>query len=142
MIVRIKKLNPEAIVPAYAHEGDAGMDVFSVSEVVLAPGERAIIPTGIAMAVPQGYVALVWDKSGRAVKEGLTTMAGVIDAGYRGEVGIVMLNTSSESVIIPKHEKVAQILIQPVVSPQLEEVDDLDDTSRGEGGFGSTGVQA
>ena len=140
MTVRIKKLNEEAKLPEYAHQGDAGMDVFGLEEVVLQPGERAIVPTGVAMAVPEGHVALVWDKSGRAVKEGLTTMAGVIDSGYRGEVGIVMLNTSQEAVTIEKHQKVAQILIQPVVSPQLQEVEDLDDTSRGEGGFGSTGI--
>lgn len=140
MIVPIKKLNEEAKLPEYAHAGDAGMDVFGLEEVTLQPGERAVVPTGIAMAVPEGHVALVWDKSGRALKQGITTMAGVIDSGYRGDVGVMILNTSNETVVIGKHEKVAQILIQPVVSPQLQEVDDLDDTSRGEGGFGSTGI--
>lgn len=141
MKVQLQKLDAEAKLPSYAHAGDAGMDVYALQEVVLRPGERTIVPTGIAMAVPQGYVALVWDKSGRAVKNGITTMAGVIDAGYRGEVGIVIYNASVEAVTIGKHEKVAQILIQPVVSAELEEVDSLDDTDRGEGGFGSTGVK-
>lgn len=141
MNVRIKKLHEEAKAPEYAHQGDAGMDVFALEQVSLQPGERAVVPTGVAMAVPEGHVALVWDKSGRAVKEGLTTMAGVIDAGYRGEVGIVVLNASTEVIVVEKHQKVAQILIQPVVSPTLEVVEDLDDTNRGDGGFGSTGLQ-
>lgn len=141
MKVQLQKLDVEAKLPSYAHQGDAGMDVYALQTVELNPGQRTIVPTGIAMAVPQGYVALVWDKSGRAVKNGITTMAGVIDAGYRGEVGIVIYNASNEVVTIDKHEKVAQILIQPVVSAELEEVDSLDETDRGEGGFGSTGVK-
>lgn len=140
MTVRIQKLDQEARVPEYAHQGDAGMDMFSLTEVTLAPGARTVVPTGVAMQVPEGFVALVWDKSGRAVKDGVTTLAGVIDSGYRGEVGIVLLNTSDQELVIEKHQKVAQILIQPVHSAQLEVVESLEDSDRGEGGFGSTGL--
>lgn len=140
MIVKIQKLNTDAKIPEYVHPGDAGMDLFAVEERVLDPGERSMVPTGVAMHIPEGHVGLVWDKSGRAVKEGLTTMAGVVDAGYRGEINVVVLNMSDETITIEKYHKVAQMLIQPVMSPELEEVDSLDDSSRGEGGFGSTGL--
>ncbi len=140
MNIPAKKLREDAKLPEYEHEGDAGMDVFSVEAVVLEPGARHAISTGIAIAVPDGYVGLVWDKSGRALKEGLSTMAGVIDSGYRGEVQIVVLNTSTEPIQIEAHQKVAQILIQSVLSGMVTEVVELDDTTRGEGGFGSTGL--
>lgn len=140
MTLAIKKLHPDAIVPSYAHPGDAGMDLFSVIEATLQPGERQAIPTGIAMHLAEGTVGLVWDKSGRALKEGLKTMAGVIDAGYRGEVQIVIVNLGQEPLIIEKHQKIAQLLIQPVLSPTIQEVESLEDSSRGEGGFGSTGL--
>lgn len=140
MNIEIQKLEDGARVPEYAHPGDAGMDVFALQDVVLQAGERGMVRTGVAMKVPEGYVALVWDKSGRAVKEGLSTMAGVIDSGYRGEVQIVVLNTSSEAVTIEAGQKVAQVLIQPLISATINEVSQLDDTSRGDGGFGSTGV--
>lgn len=140
MQVRIQKLDQNAVMPTYAHPGDAGMDIYSNEDVAIAPHGRLAVKTGIAMAVPEGYVALVWDKSGRALKEGLTTMAGVVDSGYRGEVMIVILNTSSTNIEIKKGQKLAQILVQPVASPELIEVDSLDDSSRGAGGFGSTGL--
>ncbi|MFH1426711.1 MAG: dUTP diphosphatase [Candidatus Kerfeldbacteria bacterium] len=140
MTVKVQKLHENAKIPEYAHQGDAGMDIFALEEVTLQPGQRHAVPTGIAMQIPTGHVALVWDKSGRAVKEGLKTMAGVIDEGYRGEVKIVLNNLGQEPVVIEKHQKIAQILIQPVVSPSVELVDALDATDRGEGGFGSTGL--
>lgn len=140
MQIAVQQLDENAKLPEYAHPGDAGMDLFSNEEVTLKPGERHPVATGIAMRVPDGHVALVWDKSGRAVKDGVTTLAGVIDAGYRGEVRIVLLNVSDTEVTIGLHEKVAQVLIQPVVSGTIEEVEALDDTERGEGGFGSTGI--
>jgi dUTP pyrophosphatase len=140
MHVRIQKLDLNATIPSYAHPGDAGMDIYSNEDATIAPGERSAVKTGIAMAVPEGYVALVWDKSGRALKEGLTTMAGVVDSGYRGEVMIVMLNTSTSDAEIKKGQKLAQILVQPVASPELVEVESLDESSRGTGGFGSTGL--
>lgn len=140
MELPIQKIHPDATLPSYAHPGDAGMDMYACASVTINPGQRVSVPTGIAMAVPQGHVALVWDKSGRALNDGLTTMAGVIDAGYRGEVQIVLLNTGSVAVIIEPGQKIAQILIQPVVSVTIQEQHSLNDTSRGSDGFGSTGI--
>jgi len=139
MIIKIKKLNPEAKLPIYAHPGDAGMDFFALAETEIKPGEVIRVKTGIALELPIGYVGLIWDKSGLAANHGLKTMAGVLDAGYRGELQIVVTNLSKEIYSIKKHDKVAQMLIQKIESPELIEVDELSDTSRGEGGFGSTG---
>lgn len=139
--VKVKKLHPDAIVPSYAHPGeDAGMDVYSLEESIVKAGERALIPTGLSMEFPPGHVCLVWDKSGLAAKNGLKTMAGVIEHSYRGEYKIVVLNTSKEDYSIKKGQKVAQLLIQPIITAEIEEVNELSQTSRGEGGFGSTGV--
>lgn len=140
MTIPVQRLHPDATLPTYAHPGDAGMDVYSNEEVTLQPRERKAVSTGISMAVPEGYVALVWEKSGRALKEGLSTMAGVVDAGYRGEVMIVVLNVSETPIQISRGQKLAQILIQPVVSGMIQEVESLEDSSRGTGGFGSTGL--
>jgi len=141
MVIKIKKLVEEAKVPQYAHPGDAGMDFFSSEEMVLNPGERKLISTGISMAIPEGYVGLIWDKSGLAVKKGVKTMAGVIDTGYRGEVKILLHNLSTEEFKIEKGMKIAQMLIQPVESRKITEVEDLEETERGEGAFGSTGLK-
>jgi dUTP pyrophosphatase len=140
MKLQIQKLKEEAVVPQYAHPGDAGMDFCASEDVTIEPGQRALIPTGIAMAIPEGYVALVWDKSGRASKDGVTTMAGVIDSGYRGEIQILMFNTTEDPWTVNAGEKVAQILIQPIAAPEVEVVESLDETSRGAAGFGSTGL--
>ena len=137
--LKVKKLNPEAKVPQYATQGDAGMDLYSLEDYNIKPGERKSFKLGIATQFPEGYVALVWDKSGHAAKRGLKTMAGVIDAGYRGEWAIVVLNTSDSEVEINKGDKIAQALIQPVISAEIEEAEDLSDSERGDGGFGSTG---
>ena len=141
MTIRIKRVDKEARLPQYAHPGDAGMDFFSNEEVILRPGERKLVPTGISMAIPGGYVGLFWDKSGIASKFGIKSMAGVIDAGYRGEIRILLHNLSSDEFKIEKGMKIAQMLIQPVEQKQLIEVDDLDDTERSDGGFGSTGLE-
>jgi len=139
MNILFKKLTPEAQIPQYAHPGDAGMDLKTIESRVLNAGERYAFPTGICMEMPSGYVALVWDRSGRAVKEGLKTMAGVIDSGYRGEIKVALLNTSTQSITIHAGEKIAQMLIQPIERPVIQEVEELSDSSRGVGGFGSTG---
>jgi dUTP pyrophosphatase len=139
-MIRIKKLHPEARIPKYAREDDAGMDLYSLEKITLQPNAREAIPTGISMAIPRGYVGLVWDKSGIAAKYGIKTMAGVIDAGYRGEVIIIVHNLSSASYTFEKGSKVAQMLIQPVEQRKIVEVDELEDTQRGKGGFGSTGL--
>lgn len=139
MDIKIKKITPEAKAPAYAHPGDAGMDLFSCMDMTLAPGETKPVPTGIQMAIPQGYVGLVWDKSGISLK-GVHRLAGVVDAGYRGEIRVVMVNLGAEPFEIRAGTKIAQMLIQPVEAPTIVESDTLDDTSRGAGGFGSTGL--
>lgn len=139
MEIKIKRMTPEAKLPAYAHAGDAGMDLFSCVDMILAPGETKPVPTGIQMAIPQGHVGLVWDKSGISLK-GVHRLAGVVDAGYRGEVRVVMVNLGTESFEIKAGMKIAQMLIQPVEAPTIVESDTLDDTSRGAGGFGSTGL--
>lgn len=139
MKVKILKIDPEVKMPGYANPGDAGMDFYSAEEAVIKPGERKVVKTGIKMAIPGGYVGLVWDKSGLAAKKGVKTMAGVIDAGYRGEVGIVLHNLGNEDFSVEKNMKIAQMLIQPIHSPEIEEVKELSETERGEGGFGSTG---
>lgn len=135
MILKIKKLNPEAKVPSYAHPGDAGMDLFSLEEVVARPGEVTRIRTGIAMEIPKGYVGLCWDKSGLSIKEGIKVMGGVIDAGYRGELVLGVFNLTRKSYTFTKHHKVMQMLIQKVESPKIKEVKKLSDTPRGGGGW-------
>ena len=138
MTLKIKKLSATAILPKYAHPHDAGMDLYASETVVILPQERTLIPTGIALSIPIGYVGLIWDKSGIATKHGLKTMAGVIDSGYRGEVKILLHNLSQQSYTIEAGTKIAQMLIQPVEQKQIVEVEELAETERGEQGFGST----
>jgi len=141
MTIKIKKLHPEATAPKYAQPGDAGMDFYALETTPLQPGERKLVSTGISMAIPKGYVGLIWDKSGMATKFGIKTMAGVIDSGYRGEIKILVHNLSKETYVFEKGTKVSQMLIQPVEQKKLIEVNELDETSRGEGAFGSTGLK-
>lgn len=137
----VQRLHPDAVLPAFAHDGDAGLDLSSVEEVVLAPGERRAVPTGIAMAIPHGWVGLVHPRSGLARRHGVTVTnaPGTIDAGYRGEVQVLLVNLGSEAVTLEAGERVAQLVLQRVGRAEVREVDELDDTSRGSGGFGSTG---
>ncbi len=139
MQIKIKKLNPQAIIPHYAHPGDAGLDLFSLETYELQPQERKAFATGIAIELEPGYVSLIKDKSGLAAKYGIHTLAGVIDAGYRGEYKIVLINHGNKSYTINKGDKIAQLLIMPVIQVEVNEVDELTDSSRGVGGFGSTG---
>ena len=139
MELQIKKLHPDAKLPSFAHAPDAGMDLFTVEDVNLDPGERYSVPTGLSLAVPAGHVGLIWDKSGVAQTRGLKTLGGVIDAGYTGEVFVGMVNVGSESQTFIAGDKIAQLLIQKVEHPKIIEVDELDETTRGEGRFGSTG---
>lgn len=140
-VLPVQRLHEDAVVPAYAHPGDAGLDLTSVEEVVLAPGARAAVPTGLAMAIPDGWVGLVHPRSGLARRHGITVAnaPGTIDAGYRGEVLVLMVNLGDEEVRLDAGERVAQLLLQRVGIAEISEVDELDDTSRGSGGFGSTG---
>lgn len=138
-IIKIKKLKPDAVLPNYAHAGDAGMDVYASEDVHIKKGERVKVPTGVAMEIPEDYVGLVWDKSGLSMNHGLKTLGGVIDSGYRGEIIIGIANLSNEDYMIGKGHKVAQILIQKVEASTIDEVEELSDSHRGEKGFGSTG---
>jgi len=128
-----------AQIPVFAHNGDAGMDLFSADDVVILPGSRVKIPTGIAMEIPEGYAGLIWDKSGLSLNHGLKILGGVIDAGYRGEVVVGVVNLSDEDYTVRKGHKIAQMLIQKVEAPEIEEVEELSNSHRGEKGFGSTG---
>lgn len=139
MNIPVKKLHPDALIPTIAHAGDAGCDLYATSRIVLQPGERAQVPTGIALEIPTGYVGLVWDKSGLSHKGGIKTLGGVIDSGYRGEVLVGVINLGKEDYVFEPGHKVAQLLIQKVETPTFVHMDELANTTRGEGGFGSTG---
>jgi dUTP pyrophosphatase len=138
MELKIKRLNTDAKLPRYGHAGDAGMDLFSSVEMILPPGKAQAVPTGIQTAIPAGHVGLIWDKSGLSLS-GVHRLAGVVDAGYRGEIKVVMINLGRSDFAVSKGMKIAQMLIQPVLEVTVVEADSLDDTERGEGGFGSTG---
>jgi dUTP pyrophosphatase len=140
MKLLIQKLHPDAMTPTFAHPEDAGMDLYALEAVVIPPGARVQVPTGIACAIPLGYAGLFWDKSGLSHKRGLKVMGGVIDAGYRGELLVGLMNLGSEPHSIGKGDKITQMLIQKVEHPELVVVETLDATVRGEGGFGSTGT--
>jgi len=139
MELKIKRIHPEAKLPSYGHKGDAGLDLFSCADYVLGAGEVKAIQTGIKVAIPRGYVGLIWDKSGISLK-GVHKLAGVVDAGYRGEVQVVMINLGNAPYEIKKGMKIAQMLVQPISEVEVIEAEDLDDTLRGEDGFGSTGL--
>lgn len=138
MKLAVKRIHPEAKLPVRGHPGDAGLDLFAVEDGMLAPGEIRPVATGIQIAVPSGHVGLIWDKSGISL-QGVHRLAGVVDAGYRGEVRVVLVNLGREPFEVRKGMKIAQMLVQPIVAAEVVETDDLDPTSRGEGGFGSTG---
>jgi len=139
LAIQVQKLHEAAKIPKFAHDNDAGMDLCSTEEVTIEPGDHTTIPTGIALAIPDGYVGLIWDKSGNAIKRGLKVLGGVVDAGYRGEIKIGIVNHGKEAHTFGVGDKVAQMLLQEVAHANFEEVDSLDETERGEGGFGSTG---
>ena len=122
MQLKIKKLHLDAIIPTYAHDGDAGMDLYATESVLVkGNGGRASVGTGLSFEIPGGYVGLIWEKSGLSHKRGLKTFGGVIDAGYRGEVNVGLINLSSEDYIFEKGHKVAQMLIQKIEHPEIIE---------------------
>jgi len=137
--LQVKKLLPTAKLPTFAYKTDAGMDLYTAHDFLLAPGQRLSVSTGIAIAIPVGYVALIWDKSGIAHKRGIKGLGGVIDSGYTGEIFVGIVNTGSEPQAFTVGDKVAQLLIQKVEHPDIVEVEELSKTERGEGRFGSTG---
>lgn len=142
--LEVRRVHPDAVLPAYAHPGDAGLDLAGVATVTLAPGERAAVPTGLAVAIPPGWVGLVHPRSGLARRHGVTVAnaPGTIDAGYRGEVQVLLVNLGDEAVTLSAGERIAQLVLQRVGTAEVVEVDQLDQTARGEGGFGSTGRAA
>ena len=140
--ISLRRLHPDAVVPSYAHPGDAGADLCTTVDVRLAPGERALLPTGLAMALPEGYVALVHPRSGLAARCGLSIVntPGTVDAGYRGEVKVLLINLDPrEDVVLSKGDRIAQLVVQRVEQARFVEVETLPGSSRGVGGYGSTG---
>lgn len=143
MTLKFKKINPDAIIPAYAHPSDAGMDIRSVEDLTIPAGKRALVHTGLVMALPPRYEAQVRPRSGLALKHGITVLntPGTIDAGYRGEVGVILANFGDEDFKVSKGDKIAQVVIVPVTQPdEIVEIEEIDETDRGAGGFGSTGI--
>jgi dUTP pyrophosphatase len=140
--ISIKRLDDDLPLPAYARKGDAGLDLVAAEDATVAPGGRAAIPTGIALAIPEGFAGFVHARSGRALSEGLAlaNAPGLIDSGYRGEVKVVVVNLDpAQEIHIKRGDKIAQLVVQPVERVELEEVDALPATDRSDGGFGSTG---
>lgn len=142
-LLKIKKLVEDAIIPHYVHEHDSGMDLFSVEETVLLPGERKLIGTGISIELEPGFEGQIRPKSGLAAKSGITVLntPGTIDAGYRGEIKVILFNSSKEEFKVEKGKKIAQLIIAEVKQAKIKIVNELTNTSRGEGGFGSTGLE-
>lgn len=140
--VALRRLDPDLPAPAYAHEGDAGADLRTAVDVTLAPGERALVPTGVAIALPPGHVGLVHPRSGLAHRHGLSVVntPGTVDAGYRGEIKVLLINHDpAEPVVLRRGDRIAQLVVQRVERARFVEVESLDETTRGSGGYGSTG---
>ncbi|MBI4898785.1 MAG: dUTP diphosphatase [Actinobacteria bacterium] len=140
--LRFKKLHPDAVVPTRAHDGDAGCDIYARESLTLRPGERGRVGTGIAVAIPEGHAGMVLPRSGLAHKHGvtLTNSPGLIDAGYRGELMVLLVNTDrDDAYTVNPGDRIAQLVLVPFSAPNWTEVEDFEDTTRGEGGFGSSG---
>ena len=141
MKLRIRRLRPDAIIPAYAHPGDAGLDLHACEDVALDPGVACLVPTGVAIELPEATEAQVRPRSGLALKHSVTVLntPGTIDEGYRGEVGVVLINHGSSTFQVTRGMRIAQLVVQKRWTVEVVEVDGLTDTTRGAGGFGSTG---
>lgn len=142
MTLSFKRINPDAVLPSYAHPGDAGMDLRSVDDAVIPPGGRALVHTGLVVNLPPAYEAQVRPRSGLALKSGVTVLntPGTIDAGYRGEIGVILANFGAEPFAVRKGDRIAQMVVAPVTFAEIVETDSIDETDRGAGGFGSTGL--
>ena len=140
--LKVKKLNEDAIIPNFAHKGDAGMDLYSIEKVIIPKNETRLIKTGISIELPHMTEAQVRPRSGLALKHSITVLnsPGTIDEGYRGEIGVILINHGKEDFVVEKHMKIAHMVIKPIYEIHIEEVKDLSDTERGNGGFGSTGM--
>lgn len=140
--ILVRRLDPDLPLPSYAHPGDAGADLLTTVDVALAPGERAMVPTGVAIALPEGYVALVHPRSGLAARHGLSIVntPGTVDAGYRGEIKVMLINLDPrEPIELRRGDRIAQLVVQRVERARFSEVGELPDSVRGDGGYGSTG---
>ena len=140
--MRFRRIDPETAIPRYAHEGDAGCDLQSSAELVLQPGERALVPTGIAVSIPEGYAGFIQPRSGLAARHGISIVntPGLIDSNYRGEIKVILVNLDPDTPFeISRGDKICQLVFQKVERADFVEVDELDGTARGDGGFGSTG---
>lgn len=143
MTLMFKRIHPDAVLPAYAHPSDAGMDIRSVADLTIPARGRALVPTGLVVLLPPLYEAQVRPRSGLALKHGVTVLntPGTIDSGYRGEIGVILFNSSDTDFPVRKGDRIAQLVIAPVTQPTIEEAESIDETDRGNGGFGSTGAQ-
>ena len=139
MILKVKKLHKDAKLPTHGHPGDAGLDFYAIEDVVFSPGGQMRVPTGVAIEIPEGHVGLIWDKSSVSFNKGLKILGGVIDAGFRGELVMSLVNVKKEEVKIEKGQKVAQMIIQKFEHCDIIEVEELTETVRGHGREGSTG---
>ena len=141
MTLKFKRIHPDAVLPAYAHPSDAGMHIRSVADMTVPARGRALVPTGLVVLLPPLYEAQVRPRSGLALKHGITVLntPGTIDSGYRGEIGVILFNSSDVDFQVKKGDRVAQVVIAPVTQPVIEEAQEIDETDRGAGGFGSTG---
>ena len=141
MTLKFKRIHPDAVLPPYAHPSDAGMDIRSVADMTVPARGRALVPTGLVVLLPPLYEAQVRPRSGLALKHGITVLntPATIDSGYRGEIGVILFNSSDVDFQVKKGDRVAQVVIAPVTQPVIEEAQEIDETDRGAGGFGSTG---
>lgn len=138
-VISFKRLDPRAILPARGSVMAAGLDIYVIENLTIRPGERALGRTGLAVAIPEGYYGRVAPRSGLASKHGLDVLAGVIDADYRGEIGCLLYNAGNETIELPAQSKICQLIIEKIITPEAVWADDINETERGGGGFGSTG---
>ena len=137
--VQIKKLHDDSHIPSRNSAGDAGYDLYAIGHDVIKAGERQLVPTGISISIPRGHYGRIAPRSGLALRDGIDVLAGVIDAGYRGEVGVILMNFGDKSFAFRKGDRIAQLIIEKCHDADWEEVEELSDSDRGEGGFGSSG---
>lgn len=137
--LKIKRVDPEAVLPKRSHADDAGLDLATTEDVYLLPGEPKAVRTGLAFEIPVGYVGMIADRSSMG-KKGLKSAGGIVDSGYRGEVHVILVNLTANEIRIKRGDRIAQLLLIPIATPQVKEVTELSDSVRGAKGFGSTGV--
>jgi dUTP pyrophosphatase len=138
-LLSFKRLDPKAVLPARGSSLAAGLDIYAIEELTIRPGERVLARTGLAVAIPEGYYGRLAPRSGLATQKGLDTLAGVIDADYRGEIRCLLCNTGDETINLPAQSKICQLIIEKIITPTAVWADEISDTDRGSGGFGSTG---